>query len=208
MYARSTTLQAQPGSIDAGITYFEDEVLPALRGMDGFIGDSLVVDRESGRCIATVSWATEEARAAIAEPVRLLRERAAAVFGATAPAQVDEWEIAVMHRDHPTHAGACVRITWTSFDPADTDTVAEYWKQNVLPRAGALDGFCSASMLVDRVRGRSVGNVTFEDRAAMEASREAATAIRSTAATDVNVQIQDVGEFELAIAHLHVPEMV
>lgn len=207
MYARSTTLQAQPGSIDAGITYFDEAVLPSLRSMTGFVGESLVVDRASGRCIVTVSWETEEARAASAQPVQELRERAVAVFGATA-AQVDEWEVAAMHRDHPSHEGACVRVTWTQFDPATTDALETYWKANILPKIEALPGFCSASMLVDRTRGRSVGTVTFEDRAALEATRDQASTIRSSAMSDMNVQVTDVAEFDLAMAHLHLPEMV
>ncbi|MDT5106825.1 MAG: hypothetical protein QOI25_4338, partial [Mycobacterium sp.] len=61
VYARSTTINAQSGSIDAGIAHIRDEVLPALRQLDGFVGLSLMVDRDSGRCIATTAWANEDA---------------------------------------------------------------------------------------------------------------------------------------------------
>ena len=53
MYARSTTFLARVSSIDEGIAHIRDEVLPALTGMEGCIGLSLLVDRDSGRCIAT-----------------------------------------------------------------------------------------------------------------------------------------------------------
>lgn len=207
MYARSTTLQGPPGSIDAGIRMFNDEILPALRGMDGFVGESLIVDRETGLTIVTVAWATEQARAASADLVRPLRDRAAMALGATS-AKVDEWEIAVMHRDHPSHEGACVRTTWSSFAAADTDRIVDYWKQTILPRLEAMDGFCSASFMVDRANGRGVGSMTLESRAALEATREPAAAVRSGATSDMGVTITDVHEFELAMAHLHVPEMV
>lgn len=36
--------------------------MPALEEMDGYIGLSMLVDRESGRCIATSAWETEEAQ--------------------------------------------------------------------------------------------------------------------------------------------------
>ena len=91
VYARSTTIQAQPSSIDAGIAHVRDEVMPALQAMDGCIGMSLLVDRESGRCIATSAWETEEAMRASAELVRPLRDRAAETFGGTG--RVEEWEI-------------------------------------------------------------------------------------------------------------------
>ena len=55
MYARATTFRAQPSSIDDGIAYLRDAVMPALEVLEGFIGLSLLVDRSSDRCIATAS---------------------------------------------------------------------------------------------------------------------------------------------------------
>ena len=207
MYARSNTLQAQPASIDAGIRVFSEEILPELRRMDGFVGESLIVDRATGLNIVTTAWTTEQARAASADLVRPLRDRAAMAMGATS-AKVDEWEVAVMHRDHPSHEGACVRTTWSSFTAADTDGMIDYWKQTILPRLEAMEGFCSASFMVDRAAGRGVSSMTLESRTALEATRERAAAVRSTATTERGVTITDVHEFELAMAHLHVPEMV
>ena len=68
MYARSTTIEAQPSSIDAGIAHVRDVVMPALeKSSNGRLGMSLLVDRGSGRCIATSSWETEQAMRAGAE---------------------------------------------------------------------------------------------------------------------------------------------
>src|SRR6476469_9426393 len=102
MYARSTTIMGDPGSLEAGISHVRDEILPTVTGMDGCLGMSLVVDRETGRCIATTSWETEEALAASRPAVESLRARATEILGG-APPEVDEWEVAVMHRDHNAH---------------------------------------------------------------------------------------------------------
>ena len=56
MYARSTTIQSQPLSVDIGIAHVRDVVMPALQEIDGFVGLSLLVDRQSGTCIATSAW--------------------------------------------------------------------------------------------------------------------------------------------------------
>ena len=205
MYARSTTLHGQPGSIDAGITYFRNDVMPTLQHINGFVGASLIVDRDSGLCIVTTSWASMETKKASAEQVRPLREQAASIFGAGS-VEVDEWEIAVMHRDHTVRDGACVRATWTRVDPSEADRAIDVYKLVVLPANEALDGFCSASLLADRATGRSVGTVTFYSRSALEASRQQAASIRAEASREARAEVLDVHEFELAMAHLHAPE--
>ena len=207
MYARSTTVQAQPDSIDAGIAYFRDEVMPALQDIDGFVGCSMIVDRDTGRCIVTANYASPEARQASAERVMPLRDRAAAVLNASS-VEVDEWEIAGMHRDHRTGEGSCVRTTWLRLDPADLDRMVDIWKHRVLPSLEGLDGFCSASFMVDRETGRAVGTASFDSREALEASRSPVEAIRAGAAKEGRAEVVDVLEHELAVAHLDEPEMV
>src|ERR1700691_4273673 len=107
MYARSTTIQAQPSSIDAGIAHVRDAVMPTLSAVDGCVGLSLLVDRESGRCIATTAWENEAAA-----PVR---QQAAETFGGSPT--IDEWEIGVLARGHPSGPGRCVPATWLRVRP-------------------------------------------------------------------------------------------
>jgi hypothetical protein len=78
----------------------------------------------------------------------------------------------------------------------------------VLPRLEEMDGFCSASMLVDRTEGTAAGTATFKDRASLESTRDAAAAIRERASQEIGVTFVDVAEFELVLAHLRVPETV
>lgn len=205
MYARSTTIQGDPGAIDAVITLVRDEILPAVTAMDGCLGMSLVVDRETGRGIATASWETEEALRASRERVQPYRAQATEILGGGSP-QVEEWEVAVMHRDHTSRDGSCCRITWTH--ARDLDATVDYWRSQLLPRLEQMEGFCSASFLIDRAGSRTCGTVTFDSRAALEATRAEAATIRETAARDVGVEFLDVAEFDLAVAHLRLPELV
>lgn len=206
MYARSTTIQADQSSIDAGAAHVRDEVLPALKQLDGFIGLSMMVDRESGLCIATSAWQTEDAMRASADQVQSVRNRAAEILGGSP--EVEEWEIAVMHRDHPTHEGACVRTAWLQTEPGNVDRLIDTYKTGALPQIEGLDGFCSASFMVNRASGRAVSSTCFENSTAMEASREQADRIRSAGTQQANTSVLDVSEFELAVAHLRVPELV
>jgi len=206
VYARSTTLLAQPGRIDEGIAYAEDEVMPALMAMDSCIGLSMICDRDSGRCIITSAWSTEGGMTATEETVQPLRDRAADIFGAEP--SVDRWEIAVLHRHSYAADSSCVRCTWFTMDPADLDDAIDTYRMATLPALEEMDGFCSASLMVDRASGRAVSSSMFESREAMVASRAAADELRTRTASDMGASVDDICEFDLALAHLHVPEMV
>ena len=206
MYARSTTIQGQPSSIDAGIAHTRDSAMPALGRCDGYTGLSLLVDRSSGRCIATSAWQSEEAMRASAGSIRPVRDRAAEVFGGSA--DVEEWEIAVLHRDHRSNDGACVRATWVKVSPDQIERGIDFYKTTILPALEELEGFCSASLLLDRASGRGVAAATFDSLQAMERNKDQLDRIRATGSQEANAEVLDQCDFELAVAHLRVPEMV
>ena len=95
-------------------------------------------------------------------------------------------------------------VSWLQ---GDLDAMTETFRVGILPRLEQTSGFCSASLLVDRSAGLGCVTTAWETRSAMEASRSAADDMRSRAATDAGGEIVDVHEYELAYAHLHVPEM-
>ena len=206
MYARSTTIQAQPSSLDAGIAHMRDTVMPALQGIPGCVGMSLMVDRTSGRCIATSSWDSEEAMRASAESVRPIRDEAAELFGGSP--QVEEWEIAAMHREHRAGDGCCVRATWVKVSPDQMDRGIDFYKMTILPALEELEGFCSGSLLIDRASGRGVAAASFDSADALERNKEALDRIKTTGSQEANAEVLDQCDFELAVAHLRVPEMV
>src|SRR5437660_11885501 len=105
MYARSTTINGDPTSVDEGIAFVRDETMPSLRRMDGCAGLSMLVDRASGRSIVTTSWRDEEAVRASREFVRPTLDRTAEVLGGRAEAA--EGDTAAMHRLHEAHHGVC-----------------------------------------------------------------------------------------------------
>jgi quinol monooxygenase YgiN len=199
-------LQARPEQVDAGISYVRDEVMPAMERMDGAVGLSMLVDRKTGRCIVTSSWLSEDAMHNSNRELTPMRERAGELMGGTP--QVDEWEIAVLHREHQAPPGACTRVVWNQIDASRVDDVLEMYRSTVLPSLEELDGFCSASMMINRRTGKGVGAATFDSRGALERTRERAAQLRQNATDRVGLTFLDVAEFELALAHLRVPETV
>jgi hypothetical protein len=206
VHARSTTIQAQTSSIDDGIAYMRDDLMPELEKIDGYVGISLLVDRESGRCIITVAYESEDKLQASAERAKQLRSQAVERFGGTVE-KIEQWEIGALHRDHQSADGACVRATWMKVPPDQADRAIEFYKDSVLPSLEDLEGFCSASLLIDRASGRAVSSATFDSREAMERNQEQAKELRNTRTRELGADVLDIGEFELALAHLRVPEM-
>jgi len=206
MYARTTTVRGDPNAVDDGIAYVREAVWPMLQGMSGCVGMSMLADRDDGRCIVTAAWATDEAMRASAVSVGELRDRAAEVMRADS-IDVAEWDIAVLHRAHAAGDGACARVLWTETDPARLDDMVDAVRMSLLPRMDELPGFCSTSLLVDRNTGRASVSVTYASRDAMSRALAMGTAMREDFAAAMGVQISEVAEFDLAIAHLRVPEM-
>jgi heme-degrading monooxygenase HmoA len=206
MYARSTTVRGNPQSLDDAIAYLRDEVMPAVQEMDGCIGLSMLCDRDSARCIATTAWETEEAMHNSESGLHAMRQRYAEMLGG--PAEVQEWEIAVLHRTQPAPEAACCRVIWTRGDPANLERSVDAFRMSLLPRLEELPGFCSISMLVDPENGRSVTATVYENRDAMNRAAETAKPMREEFTRQVGSEIMEVAEFDLVLAHLRVPETV
>jgi heme-degrading monooxygenase HmoA len=207
MYARSTTFRGRPEAADRLITQVRDEVMPMVEQMDGFVGCSLLVDRDTGRAIVTTSWATEEAMRASEEGVRESRAGAARVTGGGEP-EVQRWEVAAMHRMHDAPEGAATRVVWVEIDPARMDQFMDVFRANAIPQLEQLPGFCSVSVFADRQSGLRTVATTYESREAMRNAASQASAIRAEVASATGGNVTDVGEFDLAMAHLRIPETV
>lgn len=208
MFIRTTEVRGDPADIDDGLRLIREEIFPAVSAMDGCIGMSMLVDRQTGRCLTTTAWSSEDAMRASAAAVRPLRDRAERALGSTSGRYVNQWEVAVVHRDHATPDGACARLTWLSGGTLGmVDSAIDMYRMVVLPQIQELDGFCSASLMVDRDSGRVVGTAAFDSREAVEASREAMAGLRERVVRELGATLDDVEEMEIAFAHLHVPEM-
>ena len=109
--------------------------------------------------------------------IRPVRDQAAQTFGGSPT--VDEWEIAVLHRDHPSGPGAGVRATWLTVRPDQFDRAIEFYRESVLPAIEELEGFCSASLMIDRTSWRAVSSSTFDSLEAMERNEDQARSLRT-----------------------------
>jgi quinol monooxygenase YgiN len=200
---------AKPDRIDNGIVLLRDELMSLVTHIRGCIGLSLLVDRSSGRYIATSSWESAEALRASDHNDQLqpVRQRLLDTLGADT-VEVQEWEIAIFHRDHESPAGAFARVTWARPSSGQLEAAVDAVKTEVLPRLENQAEFCSASLLIDRQAGLICETVSFESKAAVQGNREFGAKQRDSLAERIGIEFVDVVECEVAFHHLRVPEQV
>ena len=206
MRARSTTIHGDPGSVDAATAYVRDEVMPEVRAMEGCVGLSMLADRDTGRCIVTTSWRDEGAMDASREAVRPSAERTAELLGG-AP-ELEEWEIAAMHRVLEGSQAARSRVTWLRTAPDAVDRAVDAVRLSLMPKLDDLPGFCSVSVMVRREEGLTVAAISYDSRAHLEQAAEGAREFREEFAPAMGIEVVDSAEFDVAIAHLRVPETI
>ena len=205
MYARTTTIRGNPANIDDATAHVRDDILPQLQAMEGFVGLSMLADRRTGRCIATSAWADEPSMRASDDRVNPMRQRIMEMFGGDL--EVQEWEIAVLHRARMGD-GTSGRVTWVRTDPRNLDRMIDAYKTSLMPWWEEHEGFCSNSLMVDRRTGHCASSIVFESHDAMDRTRDQFTTLREEFVQRLGMEIVEVAEFDLALAHLRVPETV
>jgi len=205
MYARSTTVQGDPQTLDEAIAYVGEKEFPAITAIPGCIGLSMLADRDSGRVIVSSAWADEEALERSKETVRPMQDRLMQMLKAD-DALIQPWDIAVLHREQPSPADARAQVTWSRIAPDHMDTLLNAYRGSMLARLQTLPGFTSLSLVVDRKQGRIVSVTSFDSAATCEQTRKPARAFREEFARAVGARIVDVAEMDVVVAHLHVPD--
>jgi hypothetical protein len=113
----------------------------------------------------------------------------------------------VLHRAHRSHPGACARVTWMRAEPGRLDEAVRVYRTTMLPATEQEPGFCSASLFVDRSTSRLVSTVTYDCRDTLRRTRRPVVPPPRNGSPPPPLEVVDEGEFELVLAHLHVPEL-
>ncbi|SDF07461.1 hypothetical protein SAMN05660662_0993 [Blastococcus aurantiacus] len=206
MYARSSSFHGDPHRIDDAVHYVRAKAMPALMGMDGFVGISMLADRGSGRSVVTSSFEDLAALRRSASEMRGIRARIADVL--QSPAALHEWQIALLHRERSAPEGARAHVTWCRTEPSRLDPMLEAYAESIVPRLADLPGFCSVSVMADPLEGRSATAVTFTDDASLDAAMQQLAPLLEELGRQHRGEVTDEATFDLVLAHLRVPETV
>lgn len=203
MWARATVLTS-PGRVDGVVDLVRERILPVVDTQPGSLGLSMNVDRTTGRCTVTSVWKDRASMHASEPALAPLRGQAARAAG-NVPVATEEYEVAALERVRQAVPGCWVRATRVRLDPSAIDTGVRTFQRGTVREVARLPGFRSALLLVDRRSGNGVVSVVFDDRAALDASRERAQQVRSQASARTSAEVTDVVESEIVVAGLRLP---
>ena len=204
MHVRATTIHGDPARFEDGIAFVRDRIVPVVDSLPGSLGTSMLVDRDTGVASVTTAWTSAQARAASEDVLGAQRAEAAALFGG-GPPTTELLELAVLDRRRDAAPGFWCRTTRVRIDPHRIDSAVDAYAASILPELALLDGYCSAALLVDRMTGFGSVSVTFDSRAALEASRGPAERLRVAGSAQAGAQVTDVRESELVLAGIREP---
>jgi heme-degrading monooxygenase HmoA len=166
--------------IDAGISFLQDKVLPAMRDQKGYRGLIASADR-AGAVFGVLSlWDTEDDREASDSMLAPTRHEAAEVIGGEM--KVEKYELLVSEvGQEPPAPGSALMIMRISMDPANVDDNTEFFKSDVAPRITASDGFRGLRNMMNRATGEGIVGTSWSDQEALQRAAEAAQARRAEA---------------------------
>jgi heme-degrading monooxygenase HmoA len=94
MHARVSTITGSPEQAEAGISDFQEKVVPWIKE-NGGRGGILFVDRETGKAVAVTLWNDEEAMRQSEEAANEHRRRVSDEMESAASPTVERYEVAV-----------------------------------------------------------------------------------------------------------------
>lgn len=98
MFARVTTIQGPPESVDEAIIVTREKAIPQARQMAGFKGALSLADRTTGKGLTITLWESEEALKTSDEAANQIRSDAVAAVTGAEVVSVDRYEVAIDER--------------------------------------------------------------------------------------------------------------
>lgn len=189
-YARRTVTKASPDSLDTAIKVVQEQVIPAVQGIPGFMGGYWLADRGTGDGVAFTFFDNKEALETSRPAADQIRTGAAQAIGADV-VSVDHFDVLANTGEKVHETATHARIAEASGSADAVEIAARQIKENVIPAARELPGFQGGFWLINRDSNQATGVTLFDSASSLEASLAPAEKIRS----GINDAGGMVGEF-------------
>ena len=204
MHVRVIRLMGKPDKTDEGLKLWTSGVVPALKKQHGFVGATFVGNRQTGGGLSVTYWETEKAMKEAREHVR---PEGIKVLGMTGGSIVeeDECEVAVLERFKPAKAGAFIRLTSATTEPAHLAEAISFFKTKVVPSTENQPGVRTAFCYVNRQTGRTFIGSAWDSEKDLQNSAATATGLRDEAIKSFALKDAKVETFEVLFTEILAP---
>ena len=181
MHTRATWIQASPDQVERLTANFKEKVMPAAKKAKGYVGATLLYDRDKQQGIGITIW--ESGRALVeSEEVGVATRTQAAAETAARIVNVDRGEVVLMDRAAPPAVPGFTRANMAYCDPGKLDELIAMIRDKVVPILRQQKGYRSTWMTVDRTSGLTTTMTVWDSAADREASNAAISPLREEAA--------------------------
>lgn len=180
MFVRVNTVTGAK-DIDGGIAYLRDEVLPELRGQNGFRGLTASANRETGEVGILGLWDTLDDLEASNSTIVKVRDATMKVLGGEISVVIMEQVVAEVAAPRD-FVGCSLRLVRIEMSPAIVNEQVKFFESMVVPELKSTPGFVAVRTMVDRGTGAGMVGTVWADEEAMRAAEGAADERRRQAA--------------------------
>ena len=203
MHTRATYVRVSPDQVEQLTTNFNEKVVPAAKSAKGYLGATLLYNREQGIAMGATIW--ESARAlAESEDVGTNTRSQAASETRAAIVNVERGEVVAMERAAPPKTPGFVRMVRTHTDPAKLEQLIGFVRDKAVPKIRDQKGFRSVWSLADRTTGVINTLTVWESADDRETSKAALAGIRDEASRLAGSPVT-IQEYEQLAVELRAP---
>jgi heme-degrading monooxygenase HmoA len=203
MHTRATYVEASPEQLERLIANFNEKVIPAAKGAKGYVGATLLYDREQGIAMGATIW--ESARAMVeSERVGTKTRTQAASESRASIVNVERGEVIAMGRAAPPKSPGFVRLVRVHTDPEKVDQLITFVRDQAVPKIKEQKGFRSVWSTVDRSSGVVNTLTVWETADDRDTSKAALAGVRDEASRLAGSAVT-IEEYEQLVAELRAP---
>jgi hypothetical protein len=203
LHIRLSRIAAEPPALDECVSYIEREVRPALEGLRGHLGISVLADREEGDAIFGSVWASSLLMSASEETEGPLRIELAK--RASGPVAVDDYEIAIFEHAAQLRSGQAVRLTQIQVKPSQALDAIDVVGDIAVPSLAETPGFRGALLFAHPESGRLISQTVWRDPHARAAAPSVAAIIRAEVPDEAGGEIRAVADYNLVFSSIQEP---
>jgi heme-degrading monooxygenase HmoA len=203
MHTRATYIRAPADQVEQLTANFNERVIPAAKGAKGYVGATLLYNREQGIAMGATIWESARAMAESEEVGTNTRIQAASETRASI-VNVERGEVVAMERAAPPKSPAFVRVVRLHTDPEKLDQLIGFVRDKAVPKIRDQKGFRSVWSIVDRTTGFVNTLTAWESAADRETSKAALAGIRDEASRLAGSPVR-IEEYEQLVVELRAP---